>query len=137
MTAPRWVLSPVARWIEWYGHGREGQPDIPAGAGSVEDIVSHHKDVHDALDKHQAIIAARARAGLSMRRKTGSMSIGTKSAPPTSLDRYVYLTDAGEGNWWSSAVGFEYGHWAVLPKGRGKVWVPGAWIIHDAAGLPH
>lgn len=137
MIAPRWGRRRLARWIAWYGHGREGQPDIKKGSGSVEDVVSHHADVHTALGRHQAIIAARARAELSMYRKTGSMSIGTKGPPSTKLDRYVYLTDANEGNWWNSAVGFEFGHMAKIPKTGKEVWVPGKWIIHKAAGLPH
>ncbi|WP_430517305.1 DUF5403 family protein [Glutamicibacter creatinolyticus] len=133
------LVCRVAKWLEWYGHGQLGRADVKRGSGSVEDIVSHHRSVHAALDHHQMIIAAKARSNLETRahRRTGSFQVGTKGSPPTKLDRYIYLSDTGEGNWWSSAASLEFGHWAGKPGSSGRTWVPGKWILHDAAGIPH
>ena len=130
----------VPRWIEWYGNSGSGiGPDIKSGHGSVEDIVSHHVDVHKALDKHQGVIYGRAKALLQTHRrgdKTPEMHI-VKWQPPTSLlDRYVAMMDSDSKQWRWSSVGLEYGHW-IKVRGKTLGWVPGAWIIHDAAGLPH
>lgn len=128
----------MAEWIEWYGRGIENFPDIKEGRGSVEDIVSHTREVHRALDYRQAQIAARARSNLETRarRRSGSFQIKTMQPPDTMLDRYVYLIDTREDNWWQSAVSLEMGHWAG-GKGEGRTWVPGMWIMHDAAYLKH
>lgn len=137
VVAPSWVRL-VAEWIQWFGLGAEGVPDIPKGKGSVEDIVSYHKDVQRELDVQQLKVASKAKdlLGARARRRSNSFQIGTKSPSDTKLDRYVYLVDTHENNWWQSSVSLEYGHWAkgFISK---PVWVPGMWIIHDAAGLPH
>lgn len=134
-----WVCHGMAEWVEWYGRGIEGFPDIKTGRGSVEDIVSHTREVHRSLDAHQLQIAARARANLESRarRRSGSFQIGTLQPPQTMLDRYVYLSDTGEDNWWQSAVSLEMGHWTGKRGAENRTWVPGMWILHDAAGIRH
>lgn len=128
----------MVHWIQWYGHGAEGHPDIKSGKGSVEDIVSHHQTVQQALDRHQAVIAAKARSNLETRAKnrSGDATIGTKQPSTTKLDRYVYMKDSGQ-NSWAASASIEFGHWNVHPRTKERRWVDGLWILHDAAGIPH
>lgn len=134
--APNWVLL-VARWIQWYGHGAEGHPDIKSGNGSVEDIVTHTKVVHDSLRAHAAPIRARAASNLETRshRRTGDAQVGMYGPPNgTLLDWYVYLSDPND---FKAAASIEFGHNNVHPVTKKVSKVEGKWIIHDAAGLPH
>lgn len=138
----------VAEWIEWYGHGIEGVPDIEEGEGSVEDIVSHHRKVHKSIKDHGSDIREQAIANMHSHRDEGYFAIenmylseGTvKGNGGTKLDYYVVMhnpdpdvrnsKDAGAPA--KSVLSFEYGH-----TRKDGTRVKGAWVLHDAAGLPH
>lgn len=147
----------MAKWIAWFGNGIEDSPDIPGGLGkgrsigSVEDIVSHHKDVHAAIRKYGMPIKHRADVNLQRVSKTGGLQVTwaytTGGNYRTKLDYYVILhdTDDNAGDGYDgekkgkaiSAVSIEYGHMNKHPTTGKRTWVEGAWILHDAAGLPH
>lgn len=80
----------MARWLGWYGPRR--------GHGSVEDIVSHKRQVKDELAIQAHLIAARASSNLEVapKHRTGESFVGVEGpGSGRRLDYYVYL-DSGE-----------------------------------------
>lgn len=82
----------MAKWLGWYGPRR--------GHGSVEDIVSHKRQVRDELALQAGLIHARATSNLEVapKHRTGESFVGMEGpSGGRRLDYFVYL-DSGEEN---------------------------------------
>jgi len=115
--------------ITWYGPLK--------GEGSVDDVVSHTAEVHDALRIHANALALSAEFLLDVlpKHRTGDAQIGVQQAK---LDYWVYMHDPQN---FMGAKSIEDGHWVngygeqrrralgesegpIKPEGRHH-WVPG------------
>lgn len=126
-----WGLLRVAKWL-----GFEG-PDH--GKGSVDDVVSHAAVVKDAVNAAGRKAYHKAEVKLHAHRNEGHFEVTTmQSGWGSKLDFHIILqdNDPDHGSF-KSAASLEFGHWNVHPKTGKRTWVEGAWILHDAVGLPH
>jgi len=113
--------------------------DKMVGTKTIERFMAGIGPVQDALDFHAHAIFARAEVGLAAVRSepgyTGNLNAELK-IEHGDVDAYVVLHDPLDNTSPGAAASIEYGHYLGRRGLPGRPWIPGKWIVHDAAGIP-